>query len=837
MGIDVEFLNALPDDMRQEVLDQHVREQAPEQAGSNSISNDFLDALPADIRNEIIEQERIEAARRERAAAPPVAAAALDPEMRAAVLNEEDPAFLNSLSPDLLAEVNQMRERLRNNRAGRAGASSSAVSGKKAEKRDAVQLVDKAAVMSLLRLLFVPEPVSKTLIMRLLGNVAENSKTRVELLTVLLCLLNEGCADLAAVDKLFGGKGKGKVVGGGISNLVELRCLEALGELVKGNSAVVPWFVTENEGFFAVLGKTPREKAKKGKGKLGEGRIPVVVLLEMLGRDGYLQSGVGGMMEHLMHLLSWILKPREVLKAVDGVEEKAIVEEVKALEPVVEVGAASPMDTSSTPVLETGVVEAVAEKKLEVKKTPEPLFELEVSSIPEQYVRSVINVLTGSDCPNKTFAYTMTVIQHLLSLKKYETIVIKELVESVHELGKAIIPGLEDLLEVVKKDGDKTEIISTFSKPSSTQSKLLRVLKSLDFIYAKNVAKRDVGSLKAVYDDFKLSDVWISLGLCLEVINTKSDLISVGTILLPLIEAFLVVSKPYIIVGSRQHAPSTTKDMKRKDARLMSNEELFVAFTEDHRKILNTMVRNNTSLMSGSFSLLVQNPKGLDFDNKRTYFTQVLHKRSSREQYGPLQLNVRREFVFEDSYQQMQGRTGPEVKHGKLSVRFYEEEGVDAGGVTREWFSELARQLFNPNYALFKPAAVDKITYQPNRSSWINPDHLFYFKFVGRIIGKAIYDARLLDCYFTRSFYKFMLGVAVDWKDMEAVDPEFHKSLEWILGNDITDVLDLTFCCEVDDFGRMKNVDLKEGGSGIPVTEENKLEYILVRVNWLDTSS
>jgi E3 ubiquitin-protein ligase HUWE1 len=87
---------------------------------------------------------------------------------------------------------------------------------------------------------------------------------------------------------------------------------------------------------------------------------------------------------------------------------------------------------------------------------------------------------------------------------------------------------------------------------------------------------------------------------------------------------------------------------------------------------------------------------------------------------------------------------------------------------------------------------VDKIIYQPNRSSWINPDHLFYFKFVRRIIGKAIYDGRLLDAYFTRSFYKFMLGINVDWKDMEAVDPEFHKSLAWILNNDITDVLDLT---------------------------------------------
>jgi hypothetical protein len=46
------------------------------------------------------------------------------------------------------------------------------------------------------------------------------------------------------------------------------------------------------------------------------------------------------------------------------------------------------------------------------------------------------------------------------------------------------------------------------------------------------------------------------------------------------------------------------------------------------------------------------------------------------------------------------------------------------------------------------------VTYQPNVSSWVNPSHLLYFNFVGRIIGKAIYDGRLLDCYFTRSVYK-----------------------------------------------------------------------------------
>jgi E3 ubiquitin-protein ligase HUWE1 len=75
-----------------------------------------------------------------------------------------------------------------------------------------------------------------------------------------------------------------------------------------------------------------------------------------------------------------------------------------------------------------------------------------------------------------------------------------------------------------------------------------------------------------------------------------------------------------------------------------------------------------------------------------------------------------------------------------------------------------------------------------------NKDHIAYFKFIGRIIGKAVYDGRLLDAYFNRAFYKQILGRTVDIRDLESVDPEYHKSLQWMLENDITNVIDVSFC-------------------------------------------
>lgn len=119
--------------------------------------------------------------------------------------------------------------------------------------------------------------------------------------------------------------------------------------------------------------------------------------------------------------------------------------------------------------------------------------------------------------------------------------------------------------------------------------------------------------------------------------------------------------------------------------------------------------------MSGTFSVLVKNPKVLDFDNKRSYFSRQLHKRKEgnlREHYGTISVNIRRDQTFYDSFLVVQRYSADAFKYGKLNVRFYGEEGVDAGGVTREWFEVLTKEMFNPNYAIF--SACGKRSDMPN---------------------------------------------------------------------------------------------------------------------------
>lgn len=66
----------------------------------------------------------------------------------------------------------------------------------------------------------------------------------------------------------------------------------------------------------------------------------------------------------------------------------------------------------------------------------------------------------------------------------------------------------------------------------------------------------------------------------------------------------------------------------------------------------------------------------------------------------------------------------------------------------------MSREIFNPNLALFVSVPEGSATSQPNPNSVIQNDrgvnHLDFFKFVGRILGKALYDGQLVDVHFTR---------------------------------------------------------------------------------------
>uniref|UniRef100_H2Z020 HECT-type E3 ubiquitin transferase n=1 Tax=Ciona savignyi TaxID=51511 RepID=H2Z020_CIOSA len=263
------------------------------------------------------------------------------------------------------------------------------------------------------------------------------------------------------------------------------------------------------------------------------------------------------------------------------------------------------------------------------------------------------------------------------------------------------------------------------------------------------------------------------------------------------------------------------------DASMPLDTQKFLKFADTHRTVLNQILRQSTvPLSDGPFSVLVDHTRVLDFDVKRRYFRQELEKtESSSVRRDDVAIRVQRDHLFEDSFRELHRRTPAELR-SRLYVVFDGEDGQDAGGVLREWYLVISREIFNPMYALFRTSPGDHGTYTINPLSYINPNHLSYFKFVGRIVAKAIYDNKLLECYFTRSFYKHILGKPVKYTDMEADDLDFSKGLKYLLEHDITSLgTELFFSVEIEEFGKTETRDLKENGRDLPVTEKNKREY------------
>ncbi|CAH1273695.1 SMURF2 [Branchiostoma lanceolatum] len=200
-------------------------------------------------------------------------------------------------------------------------------------------------------------------------------------------------------------------------------------------------------------------------------------------------------------------------------------------------------------------------------------------------------------------------------------------------------------------------------------------------------------------------------------------------------------------------------------------------------------------------------------------------------QAGHCRIEVSREEIFEESYRQVM-KMRPKDLRKRLMVKFKGEEGLDYGGVAREWLYLLSHEMLNPYYGLFQYSRESDYTLQINPDSGVNPEHLSYFHFVGRIIGMAIFHGHYIDGGFTLPLYKQLLGKPISLDDMESVDPDLHRSLIWILENDITDILDNSFCVEQDSFGALQTHELKPNGSDIPVTEDNKKEYVKLYVQW-----
>ena len=929
LGIDPDYLAELPEEFREEVIAQTIstrRLQAREEATtgeSTEVFREFLEALPDELRAEIEQQERDEQRRRlqtqqRRQNAPTgdtevVAPAEMDlasilasfpPELREQVLIDQGDQFVDQLPPDMAAQARalnaqhnppppvvrrraganmEMQEQNTGEPRGEGERANPVIN--RSQRRTVVQMLDRAGVATLLRLMFITQHGSiRSHLFGVFADVIENRQNRLEVVSNILQILQDGSTDMNAVERSFGQlsikakkpkdkdgeqktpqslkrsltAGLSTVSGATAANpetsplLIVQQCLDLLVDLATKN-AHVPWlFLTEHESVGSTL---RRSLSRRGKGKDKDSKAhkyAINSLLTLLDRDLVIESSV--IMTHLADLLNRATLPLQILErrrkeaereakaAADETKEAAAGDPEEQNKPAEEDGEP---DVEPSTSMETKPSDTSKEEDLKKEAQQKKLRHLQPPVIPPHNLTLVVRIFVARECSSKTFTNAIATIKNLSFIPGTKEVFGQELVSQARQLSENIVKELGNLLPHIENAASGTEIqgvaLAKFSPGASEQNKLLRVLTALDHLFEgkKKQDSSEEGSpitkvdspelVNSLYHNSTFSAMWDKLGACLRAIREKENMLNVATILLPLIESLMVVCKNATSnddLSQSQYGKDMVLSSPPPEARTAN---LFITFTEEHRRILNELVRNSPKLMSGTFALLVKNPKVLEFDNKRNYFNRSVHSRSSQNQrptYPPLQLSVRREQVFHDSFKSLYFKSGEEMKFGKLNIRFHGEEGVDAGGVTREWFQVLARQMFDPNYVLFTPVSSDRTTFHPNKLSGINDEHLMFFKFIGRIIGKALYEGRLLDCYFSRAVYKRILRKSVSVKDMESFDPDYFKSLDWMLQNDITDIITETFSVEDDEFGVTKVVDLVSGGRDIPVTEENKADYV-----------
>eukprot|EP00049_Salpingoeca_infusionum_P025616 m.20709 g.20709 ORF g.20709 m.20709 type:complete len:835 (-) comp8195_c0_seq1:206-2710(-) len=260
-----------------------------------------------------------------------------------------------------------------------------------------------------------------------------------------------------------------------------------------------------------------------------------------------------------------------------------------------------------------------------------------------------------------------------------------------------------------------------------------------------------------------------------------------------------------------------------------------IRVTQDGRQYYVDHNTRTTTFQDPRLSAKHQKSVGEDIPQYQRRFKQkmwCLHHYHCIKLPREYKFTVTRQNVFEDSFYHIMKEKPDESGYctnlkRRLYITFVGEEGLDYGGVAREWFYLISHEMLNPMYCLFKYAAVNDYQLEINPNSGVNPNHLDYFRFVGRVLGMAVYHSKFIDHGFTHPFYKRMLGKKLYLKDLETLDPEFYKSLKWIQENNIDEAfLGMCFSVDEDKFGQVEEVELKEGGKDIEVTEANKQEYI-----------
>ncbi|XP_037327022.1 probable E3 ubiquitin-protein ligase HERC3 [Pungitius pungitius] len=200
-----------------------------------------------------------------------------------------------------------------------------------------------------------------------------------------------------------------------------------------------------------------------------------------------------------------------------------------------------------------------------------------------------------------------------------------------------------------------------------------------------------------------------------------------------------------------------------------------------------------------------------------------------------LVLHVRRDHLVSDTLRELTMYSDVDLKK-PLKVIFDGEEAVDAGGVTKEFFLLLLKELMDPVYGMFTH-------YKESNLLWFS-DKCFveqnWFHLIGIICGLAIYNSTVVDLHFPLVLYKKLLNVSPTLDDFKELSPTEARSLQHLLdydGGDVEETFLLNFAITRENYGMTEVKELIPGGEGVSVDKNNRKEFVEAYLRYVFSAS
>jgi len=236
---------------------------------------------------------------------------------------------------------------------------------------------------------------------------------------------------------------------------------------------------------------------------------------------------------------------------------------------------------------------------------------------------------------------------------------------------------------------------------------------------------------------------------------------------------------------------------------------------------------------------------------RRSLVQKVQRNQTPKIEIFFLNISVRRNNIVSDSLKEISEKQKDLKK--KLKVSFLGEPGLDMGGLTKEWFQLLVKQIFEPDYGMF-------VYHSHSRCYWFSVSdatkqaNLREYNLIGVLMGLAVYNSIILDLHFPSICYRKLLTPPVvpadenalvgvvnnpSLEDLGEIMPDVAQSLQEILDykGDLEEDLLLNFEVSIEEYGRVTTKELVPNGSDLPVNQENREEFVKLYLEWLLNSS